>query len=247
MTRVKQIIAALCLCLLTVLGNTPAVIAGPQQANSTNWGVSEVNFGSGGSLSSCSTSYCSKQSAGELTVGSTSSTNYTARSGANTFREEHLEVWVTGSPIVLGNLDSASTKFGSVSFSVRTFPAYGYTVVLAGNPPKNKAGNSLAAMSSATTSTTGIEQFGINLKANTAPNVGAEAAYVPDNTFAFGVASAGYDTQNNFKFNSGDVIAQSPKGYGQTNFTLSAIANIAPNTPAGEYAGIVEVIAVPTF
>jgi hypothetical protein len=245
--RVKQILAALSLCLLSALAYTPTVTAGPQQSNSTNYGVSEVNFGSGGELHACSTTYCSKQTAGDLAVGETNSTSYKAFAGSDTDRSEVLEFSVASGGINLGVLDSTAAKFGSTTFSIRTFPAYGYSVVVAGNAPKLSSGYTIASMSSATTSNPGNEQFGINLKQNTSPSVGAEAVQFPDNTFAFGVASSGYDTQNNFKFVSGDTVAQSPKGYGQTNYTLSALVNVSPNTPGGSYAGTLALIAVPTF
>jgi hypothetical protein len=246
MVRAKQILAAILLCFLSALAYTPTVAAAPQ-SSSSSYSVDEVNFGSGGELNACSATYCSKQSAGELTVGNTSSASYSAQAGFNTNREEDLEVSITGAPMALGNVDVTATKYGSTSFSVRTFPAYGYSVVIAGNAPKSKAGYTLASMSSADISRPGTEQFGINLKANTSPSVGAEAALVPDGTFAFGAAATGYDTVNNFKFTTGDTIAQSLKGYGQTNFTLSAITNISTSTPAGDYAAVLDVIAVPTF
>ncbi|MDB5182129.1 MAG: exported protein of unknown function [Candidatus Saccharibacteria bacterium] len=233
------------LCLLSVLSYTPAVHAA--QSNSSNYGVSEVNFGSGGSLQSCSGSYCSKQSAGELTVGSSSSANYTARSGFNTDREEFLEVSVTGTTINFGVLESFATKFGSSTFSIRAFPAHGYNVIVDGFAPRSTSGNSIAAMSSATTSQIGVEQFGINLRQNTTPAVGADPVLFPDSTFAFGAAATGYNSPNNYKFVAGDTIASSPKGTGRTNYTLSIIANISTNTPSGSYSGRLGIIAVPTF
>ena len=76
MVRLRQILAALLLSVLTAFGNTAVVIAA--QANSNNYGVSEVNFGSGSELRACSTLYCAKQSAGELTVGNTAGQAQTA-------------------------------------------------------------------------------------------------------------------------------------------------------------------------
>lgn len=246
MFRVKQILAAVSLCLLSVFGYTPTVQAA--QSSSTNYGVSEVNFGSGGALRSCSTAYCSKQSAGELVVGDTSSTNYRSRGGFNTDREPLLEMSVSAAVIDLGTLEASTVKAGSTTFSVRTFPAYGYSVIVDGVPPKNKTnGYQLPAMSAAAVSQPGVAQFGINLKQNTSPIIGAEAQQVPDGTFAFGAAATGYGTQNNFKYVAGETIAQSPRGTGQTNFTISMIANISTNTPGGTYGGRLVLIAVPTF
>ncbi len=110
MIKLKQIVAALLLSFLTAVSYTPTVLAAV--ANSTNYGVSEVQFGSGGELRACSTTYCSKQSAGELTVGNTKSTNYQAQGGFNTNREPLLEVNVSGSIVNLGLLDNLVTSVG---------------------------------------------------------------------------------------------------------------------------------------
>lgn len=245
MFRVKQILAALVLTILSTISYAPAVHAA--QSNSTNYGVSEVNFGSGGELRACSTTYCSKQSAGELTVGNTASTNYQAQAGFNTNREILLEISVSGGPINLGILDATSTKYGSFSFSIRNYLSQGYVVKLDGSPPVNSAGHTLAAMSAATTSQPGVEQFGVNLRQNTIPPVGNDVAQIPDATFGFGTAATGYNTVNNFKYAVNDTIAHSLKSSGTTNYTMSVIENISTTTPGGAYGGRIMVNVVPTF
>ncbi|HSH18620.1 MAG TPA: hypothetical protein VK978_04510 [Candidatus Saccharimonadales bacterium] len=246
MAWLKQILAAFLLCILAVMGQSPAVYAA--ESSSANYGVSEVNFGSGGSLESCSASYCSRQSAGELVVGNTSSANYSAQGGQNTNREPVLEMIVSGAVINLGNLNESATKSGSTTFSVRSFPAYGYNVIVDGTSLKNNAsGHTLAPMASMATAQPGVEQFGINLRQNANPVVGGDPQHVPDSSFAFGAAATGYGTADNFKYAAGDTVAQSAKGTGQTNYTMSAIANISTNTPSGQYGGRLVLIAVPTF
>jgi hypothetical protein len=245
--RVKQILAAMLLCVLAAAAYTPNVQAGPQQSNSTNYGVSEVNFGSGGELHACSTAYCAKQSAGELTAGNTASTSFQAQAGFNTNREELLEVSVTGGAVDIGTLSPSAVTFGSVAFSVRNYLASGYAVILAGQAPTNKSGHTLTPMSSAGTSSPGTEQFGVNLKSNSSPAVGVDPVQIPDSSFSFGAASTGYNTANNFKFASGDTIAASPTSSGETDYTLSFIENITTNSSAGQYAAGLSVIVVSTF
>lgn len=248
MFRGKQILAGVLLCLLSVFGFTAPVTAGPQQSSSTNYGVSEVNFGSGGELHACSTTYCSKQSAGELTVGNTASTNYQAQAGFNTDRQPLLEVAVTGGAVDLGTLSTTAVKFGSAGFSVRTYLASGYVVLITGQSPLVKNGGySIPGLSSPTSSSQGTEQFGINLVANTSPSVGVNPVQYPDSTFSFGSAANGYNTANQFKFVSGDTIASSSKSSGETDYTMSFIENISTRTAAGAYAAHLDVIAVPTF
>jgi hypothetical protein len=245
MFRVKQILAALSLALLPVISYAPTVTA--QESSSSSYRVSEVSFGSGGQLRACSSAYCAKQAAGELAVGSTSSQNYQARAGSNTDRIPLLEMIVTGGPVHLGVLEEGSVKYGYTEFSVRTYLAHNYDVIVDGSPPRNPEGHILAPMTSADISRPGTEQFGINLRQNTTPNIGSDPQQFPDNTFSFGAAALGYNAQNTFKFASGDVIALSNKSSGRTDYTLSMIANITPNTPSGTYAGKLVLTVVPVF
>ncbi|HSH55428.1 MAG TPA: hypothetical protein VK983_01220 [Candidatus Limnocylindrales bacterium] len=246
MVSIRQFGAAFVLCLLMTLSYTPSVQAA--LSNSTNYGVSEVQFGSGGELRACSSSYCSKQSAGELTVGNTGSANYQAQAGFNTDRNVFLEVTAAGSPINLGDLDSITTAKGSTTFSVKTYLAYGYNVIIEGSGLKHAGtGQALANMTTTDISRPGTEQFGINLRQNTTPLVGGDVTHSPDSSFGFGAAAPGYDTVDNFRFNPGETIAQSPKSSGTTNYTISAIANVDTTARAGVYKGRMVVIVVPTF
>lgn len=245
MIKPKQILAMLSLSILTALSYTPTVWA--TQANSTNYGVSEVQFGSGGILRACSTAYCAKQSAGELTVGNTKSTNYQAQAGQNTDRNPFLDVIVPGGTIAMGDLTPTTTGFGSTTFSVRTYLASGYNVYIDGTSLRNSSGHVLTAMATATASQQGIEQFGINLRQNTTPAVGSDVVQVPSSTFSFGAPATGYDTVNNFKYVAGSVIASSASSSGETDYTMSAIANVATTTNGGTYGGRLSVNVVPTF
>ena len=71
-----------------LLVNIVPSLAWAAQSNSSNYSVDEVFFGSGGELNACSTSFCSKQAAGETTVGNTSSSNFQAQTGFNSNRSE---------------------------------------------------------------------------------------------------------------------------------------------------------------
>jgi hypothetical protein len=152
-----------------------------------------------------------------------------------TAREEYLEMVVNASTVDLGTFTTTTTGTGTATFYVRAYTASGYTVKTITGPPVNGA-YTLAAMSTAGASTVGTEQFGINLVGNTAPSTfGLNPAPQPNSGYAFGAAATGYDTTNNYKYNAGDTIASSPKGIGQTNFTISYIANISAISRGGEY------------
>lgn len=220
-----------------------------QQSSSANYSVDEVFFGSGGELEACSTTYCSKQAAGELAQGETGSANYNAQAGFNTNREEYLEFIVNGVNTDLGYLGETYTSFTSATFSVKAYLAHGYTVINAGDPPATSdvVPHTLNALATPTAATTGVEQFGINLVDNSSPNIGADRVQVPDNTFSFGEPTGDYDNQNQFKYVKGDTIASSNRSSGQTTYTVSYIFNMAPNTVAGTYTFNHNMVVVGTY
>lgn len=225
-----------------------------QQSSSSSYQVNEVFFGTGGELNACSGSYCSKQSAGELTVGNTKGTAFQAQAGFNTDRTPWLEASIVGSPDVdLGVLDTGSTKTGTVQFKVKSYLSSGYVVQIVGAPPTN-SGHQLAPMSGAASSV-GSEQFGMNLRANNlataSPNVfGTDPVHDPDyptEPFSFGTVSAAYNTVNSFKYNSTDTIASSVSSSSYTIYTISYIANISAVTPGGTYSTGQSIVATATF
>jgi hypothetical protein len=235
---------------LALLVLSSAQLAAAQQSSSSHYAVNEVFFGSGGELQACSSHYCSKQAAGELAIGNMKSSNYQVQGGFNTSDIPILELAVSGGTYDLGTLDAAVTHGAQATFTVRNYLSSGYVVRLAGALPGMTSGansHTLSAMSTSTTSNVGSEQFGVNLRANTSPSIGADVQQLPDTSFGFGVPATGYGTLNNFKYVDNDVIASSPKSSGTTLYTLAMIANITTSTPAGSYTGHLSVIVVPTF
>jgi len=98
-------------------------------------------------------------------------------------------------------------------------------------------------MSSATTSSVGSEQFGINLKNNATPDVGAECS----GSAPIAAAATGYSTADNFKFVSGETVASASNAINTTTCTISYLANIAGTTEAGSYTTTLTYIASGTF
>lgn len=217
-------------------------------ASSTNYALDEYFFGTGGELSSSSANYQSKMAAGETTVGNSKSTNYQFNGGFNTTDTPLLEFAVNGGIYDLGVLNPTATSTVTPTFTVRNYLSSGYVVIMNGTPPITSDGtHTLTPMSTASNSQIGAEQFGVNLVNNTTPATGTNPVQVPDSSFSFGVAAGAYSTQNQFKFVSGDTIAMSGSSSGQTNYTMSVIANITKNTPAGQYGGNINLEVIPTF
>ena len=110
-------------------------------------------------------------------------------------------------------------------------------------------------MATATTGVRGTGQFGLNLKLNTTATstvaVGLEVAASPNGTSLRGQASTGYNTVDNFKFVTGDVVARSDNTVaGPTNaqiFTSAYIVNVAGNQASGTYTSTLTYICTATF
>lgn len=242
------------MCLLAVC---PPIYA--QQSSSSHYQVNEVFFGSGGELNACSTTYCAKQTAGEVAAGNTAGTAFRAQAGFNTGRDPYLAFSVSGGSIDLGTLSTAGTATTTATFAVKTYLASGYVVQFVSDPPTNNGSNhhQLNALSSPTASSVGSEQFGINLVQNKincddgihhAPaNFGNNAVQMPDATFSFGTVVSGYDTCGLFKYVKGDTVASSTKSSGETDYTISFIYNISPLTDDGLYTFNGTLVATSTF
>lgn len=238
----KQILSSALLVAgsLAVLGGVAAA-----QSTSNNYRVDEYYFGTGGELEACSGNYCSKQSAGELAAGNTKSANYQAQVGFNTSDTPILEVAVNGE-VNFGVLDPESTATGTANVQVRTYLSSGYNMVIAGSAPKINA-HTINTSAFPEESEPGKERFAINLVDNSSPNIGANPEQVPDDSFSFGIPTSNYNVPNWFMYQDGATVASSNSSSGQTNYTLSFIANMANNTPAGKYTTDLSVVVVAAF
>lgn len=224
------------------------------QSCSANYGVGETFFGTGG-LDTCPTqgtnAFCAKQSAGELTVGNTSSANYQAQAGFNTDRTPYLEVIFTKSAVDLGVVSDSAASTDTATFRVKSYLSSGYVAQIYGSTPTNGS-YSVATIAAPYTSSPGTEQFGINLVANTTPSVGANPVQDTDSAhssapFGFGAAVANYNTPNQFRYGNGDIIASSAKSSGYTDYTISYLLNISNVTPGGTYVANQSVVVTATY
>lgn len=219
-------------------------------SSSSHYSVTETQIGPGSNLHECSTTYCAKTSAGDTTVGRGSSANYSAQFGSNTTDEPVLEEIVTGGTQDMGILDSTKTGTAVYGVSVRNYLSDGYVLQIAGSVPSQGSHTLNVPMgggNSPFTSQPGAEQFGINLVDNTAPNIGAAPVQVPSGTFSFGTVASGYDTPDLFKYVENDIVANSSRSTGETDYTVSMIINVSNATPGGRYNGSFSAVAVPKF
>lgn len=249
------------LIALLLSGSLIPLPVAAQTSSSTSYRVEEAQFGSGGEVESCSGGqYCAQSSLGSLGVGSASSTNYDAEAGFLTQNEPYLEFVVNPSTIDLGTLTPTTTGTGTATFYVRTYLSGTYSVVTMSQPPTSEGGAVINAKSTRGVSAQGTEEFGMNLRANTAPaTFGTDPVNVPSDSFAdgwaFGDGAGGardYDQPNEFAYGVGDTVARSQRtvgnqAVGRTDYTISYIANISPITEAGAYTMNHTLVTIATY
>lgn len=152
----------------------------------------------------------------------------------------------TGSSVGLqtagsSNVTSSSTAFGTSQLGVGTNANSGYAITVNG-VTLTSGGNTISALASQTASTTGNEQFGLNLKDNATPNVGSEA-----DGSGSGTATANYGTVDQYRFVTGDSVASKNGAELFRRYTVSYIANITTATEAGSYSSALTYICTATF
>jgi len=183
-------------------------------------------------LQSSSANFKAIDGINDIAIGTSASSNYQVQAGSKTSPDPWLSFSILSSNVDFGTLSPATTSTATASFSVINYTSFGYVVQVAGSAPSNGA-HALTSMSTES-SQTGIEQFGMNLVANTQPvnPLGAN----PDNgLFGFGTVATGYSTTNKFTYSNGGIIAQAPKSSGVTTYTISYVMNVQPLTPGGRY------------
>jgi len=214
------------------------------EPSSSNYKFDETAVGVNGQADASSTNYSSVAGAGDVSVGAASSTNFQAQTGSKTTPDPTLSVQILNGNANFGSFSPGLTATATASFSVINYTSYGYAVIIAGESLKN--GNyTIPPLATTSSPLVGVEQFGLNIVANTAPvTFGAN----PDNGgFGFGTATSSYGTANQYRFVSGESIASAPKSSGKTIYTLSYIANVNGRTPGGQYAGDQTIIVTGTY
>lgn len=142
----------------------------------------------------------------------------------------------------LGTLDATQPLLATSQMAVGTNASGGFAVTA--NGPTMEAGtNIINSLATPTVSAPGNSQFGINLVANTSPNVGSD----PDGAFTNAIVAPGYDTPNEFKYVDGDLIATAPNVSLVRRYTVSYIVNVPPNLRAGVYTTTITYICSGRF
>lgn len=161
---------------------------------------------------------------------------------------------VTTGTILFNQLFSPTSTTTATSQMAASTNAQGGYVITVNGPTLTSGSNPIPAIgNTAAASSIGSGQFGMNLKLNTTPAVGAEVTPVSDGTSTRGQAKAGFASVNSYKFQpaTADTVAASDSGgAGATNsqvYTVSYIVNVSGNQAPGTYTTTLTYVCTPTF
>ena len=146
----------------------------------------------------------------------------------------------TGVLIDIGELQKTLTSTATMQFSGATNDGTGYTTYLSGFTMTS--GNNVITALAGGPSIVGTSQFGLNLRANSAPSVGLDPSGIGTSA-----ANPAYNIPNNFRFVSGEAITNSPIATDFRLFTASYIVNVPPNQTPGIYATTMTFTAIASF
>jgi hypothetical protein len=244
----RRQVAIVLICQVLVAGNAFAATLGDPSFSSSSYQVIESEIGGNGQFDSTSANYAINPTAddggsslGESAVGNSASSGYQTNSGFNTTAQPGLTLIVNTSSINFGTVPVGTKTQASATFSVKNYTSYGYAVKIVGAAPQ-MGSKVLTALGTDTPYNATQEQFGINLRANTAPVFGADPVQSPSAAFSFGVAGDGttgiygttrpYTIPDQYRFVSGETVASAPKSSGETDYTVACMMNAITTTPA---------------
>jgi hypothetical protein len=144
----------------------------------------------------------------------------------------------------------ADTATATSQMAASTNALTGYSITVNGVTLTNGS-YTVTAMGTAGVGVRGTSQFGMNLSANTTttstPAVGSGITNSGTGTFN-GEVLSGYDTPDNFKFATGNSVADSTNlPTDIEKYTVSYIVNVNGAQPQGTYTTTLTYICTPTF
>lgn len=152
---------------------------------------------------------------------------------------------LTGGAVPFGTFSSASTSSGTSLMCASTNGSSGYAITINGSTltcTSCSGSPTISALTTQTASSVDTSQFGVNLRDNATPNVGADPSGTGSGTY-----TANYGTTDQYRFVTGDSVATSASATNSNLFTVSYIVNIPGSQPAGIYTATMTYIATATF
>lgn len=140
-----------------------------------------------------------------------------------------------------GEFSEFSPVATTTQFAVATNDPMGYNTFLGGQTMTSGT-NIIPGLGIQTSSASGTSQFGINLRENSFPSVGADVQGI-----GTGVPAPNYNTPNQFRFVNGDRIAGSSLTTNFNRYTISYIVNISDDQTPGVYAATITYTSIANF
>lgn len=147
----------------------------------------------------------------------------------------------SGDYLDLGLLSPAHAVAGTTQLLVATNAQSGYGISVSGSTLVS-GNNAIPTGSSPSPSQPGVNQFGLNLRANSNPTVGSNPTGP-----GTGAPTGGYDTANAFTYHSGDLIASASTSDDFRKYTVTYLVNISPSLPVGVYSSTFTYVATASF
>ena len=147
----------------------------------------------------------------------------------------------TGSLIDFGILSENSPRTATSQMAGATNGVGGMSISVIGTTMTSGI-NTISAINPRAPSSPGSNQFGLNLRDNSNPNVGQNPTGVGTT-----VPTADYNVVNQFKFADGDVVASSPISTNFNVLTAAYLVNINGNQAPGVYTATLTYVALATF
>jgi hypothetical protein len=144
--------------------------------------------------------------------------------------------------IDIGELKTNDANKASWEFVVGTNAGFGYSVTMNGTT-LTSGNNVIPALATQAASQPGTSQFGVNLRANSNPGIGAD----PTGPGTNGTIAPSYSTPNQFRFQTGDVVVSSTGSDDLHKFTTSFMTNVSQAQPAGVYTTTISYICLANF
>ncbi len=147
----------------------------------------------------------------------------------------------TGSTLDFGNFSSTRTTAGLTQFLTATNAAFGFSVTVAGSTMTSGI-NVIPELPIQTFAAPGSSQFGMNFRANTLPASGVDPV-------GPGIATVdpNYNTPDQYRYNSGDVVVSSVGSSDLKRFTSTYIVDVSAAQPAGHYSTTLTYISLANF
>jgi hypothetical protein len=147
----------------------------------------------------------------------------------------------TGDYIDFGDFTSTVASVAQSQMVAGTNADTGYFIAMNGNT-LTSGNNIIPALTVPDVSRPGVSQFGMNLVANNDPQVGQ----APGGN-GHGQPSAGYNSANSYKFNSGDTVASVGAPDEARKYTASYLTNVAKGQAPGIYVTTLTYVATAAF